>query len=199
MTAPRIDTVRKQLNAYITELANALEHIDDLHAIGWYRHASHAERERVASSSGDFALDNNGDPRARAAYEALATGILTAHRAAHDAITGAMAIFDTGLIRARRDQTADVSAPELVSALARQAKRRTTGEYGSAPTIDQPTTAAARRLLDTERLTKELEDLRNAVRKSKIRPDKSRLTPSELTAWQTATGTHDKRKKATRR
>lgn len=196
MTAPRIDVVRKQLNAYITELASALEHLDDLHAIGWYRHADQRARERVATSRHTFTLDNNGDPRARAAYEQLATGIITAHRAAHDAIVGAMEIFDTGEVRQRRDQTADINARELISALARQAKRTVTGEHHSPRTTDQPLTGQARRLLDTDRLTTELEDLRSAVRKSGIRPERSRFSPRELAAWQAASNTNGKRKRA---
>jgi hypothetical protein len=197
VTAPRIDTVRRHANAAIHAITQALEHLDDLHAIGWYRHANNTDRQRVAGGTPDWSLDNHGDPQARAAYEQLAQGLLTTHRTATDAVTGALAIFDTGTIRQRRDRTADATTPEILTALARQAKRQAAGEHHSAPLVTQPLPAGARRLLDHERLTTELEDLRSCIRKTGQRPP-DRLTPRELTAWHNATGTTRTRRKKAR-
>lgn len=201
MTAPRIDQVRKRLNAAITRLAQATEHIEDLHAIGWYRHADHSQRERVSSSTtaSDWSLDNNGDAKARAAYEHLANELIDIEARATKAIDDAMATFDTGLIRNRRDQTADASAHEVITALGRRDKRKLLGEYTSATTVAQPLPQGARQYLNAAQLLEELDALRTAVRKTRTRPDRTRFTPREATAWDNALGIDRRRRKKTKR
>lgn len=201
MTAPRIDTTRNAGHRAIHRLAAALDELTDLHTLGWYRHADVSAKQRV--NGGDptavgLDLDNHGDPRFRDAYTDLAHAIIAVDHAT-DAITDARTashdLLGPGAITTRRDTTADAPSPEVIEALARQVNRSLTGQDGSASIEPQALPANHRKLLDVERLTRELDDLRNAVRKSGIRPDRSRLTPLELAAWQTACGTNKARKR----
>lgn len=193
MTAPRIDTVRKDLHAVLHAIGTALEHLEDLHALAYDRpRAAQAQRR---SQRTDYALDTHGDPKARAAYEQLATRAPAAATALRTAITGALELFDTGQIRTRRDTTADATTPEIIDALARHHQRHANGTAGSTPTIAQPLPAGANRALDAARLQNELDTLRSAVRKAGDHPDRRRLTPLEQDAWATARGTRKSKRK----
>lgn len=194
MTAPRIDTTRNAGHRAIHRLAAALDELADLHTLGWYRHADHRAKQRV--TGGDptavgLDLDNHGDPRFRTAYEDLAHAILqvdTATDAIVDARTDAAALIGPGTVTSRRETSADATSPEVLEAMARQVNRTLTGQDGSSAIEHQPLPANSRKLLDVEQLTTELDNLRNAVRKTRIRPDRGRFTPAEVTAWQTAMG-----------
>jgi len=201
VTAPRIDTTRNAGHRAIHRLAAALDELADLHTLGWYRHADHRAKQRV--TGGDptavgIDLDNHGDPRFRTAYEDLAQAILHVE-AATDTITDARAnathLFGPGTITTRRETSADATSPEVLEALARQVNRTLTGQDGSATLEHQPLPTNSRKLLDVDRLTTELDTLRNAVRKTGLRPDRGRFTPAEITAWQTAMGTTSKGKR----
>lgn len=203
MSAPRIDAVRKATNQTITDLAQLIEHLEDLHTLAYYRHADLSAKERV--HGGDptaigIDLDNHGDPQARAAYTDLGHRLTHLHNTTTHLLEDTVNQFTTGIIATRTDRTADATATEILHALANRARRTDT------PTIvTQPLPTGGRRLLDADRLTTELDALRSAVRKvhddlrrQGRRPDKDRFTPLELTAWQTATGTAPPRRKKRR-
>jgi hypothetical protein len=194
VTADRIDTIRNSARGTIGLINLALEHLDDLRALAYDRPRAAAQQRR--SSNTDYALDTHGDPRARAAYEQLGAALLRIHQDAAAAVHTALQQFDPGLIRGRRDQTADATTPEVIASIANHQKRHANGEAGSTPTIAQPLPKGAARALDAVRLRQELDSLQSAVRKTGIRPDRSRLTPLELNAWHTAMGTTSKRKKS---
>lgn len=201
MTAPRIDTTRNAGHRAIHRLAAALDELTDLHTLGWYRHADHRAKQRV--TGGDptaigIDLDNHGDPRYRTAYEQLANAILHVEEttaAITDARATAATLFGPGKTTTRRETGADATSPEVIEAMARQINRYLTGQDGSTNVEHQPMPANHRKLLDVDRLNKELDNLRNAVRKMRVRPDRGRLTPTEVAAWQTALGTTPKGKR----
>lgn len=202
MTAPRIDQVRKRANRAIHRIAEALEHVEDLHTLGWYRHADYRARERI--TGGDptavgIDLDNNGNPDARDAYEQLGDDLIAIETRVEKAVAHAMATFDVGLIRARRDQTADATTPEVITALGRRDKRKREGEYTPTAVIDQPLPTGAGPYLTTAATLDELEHLRNAVRKTGQKADRRRFTPREQDAWNTALGTTKSRRKKARK
>ena len=195
MTAPRIDTVRRDTNQLIHRIGAALEHLDDLHAIGWYRHTNGGALDRRRGGSVDYALDTHGDPAYRAAYEHLARTLIATNITMSNAIGQALTHFTNGKMQTRRDTSADATSVEVIGALGRQAKRRATGGGTTLATVTQPMPTNARKLLQNEKLRTDLDTLRTAVRKTGGKPDRARLTPLELTAWQTAQGTLPKRKK----
>lgn len=194
MTAPRIDTLRKDLHQVIHQIGQVLEHLDDLHALANDRPRA-AQTQRVRGGTPDYSLDNHGDPHARAAYQQLADATHTTTTHLNRAITTAFETFAAGIIQARRDQSADATSTEVIASLAHQLQRHTNGQGGSVATVTQPLPRGAARALDATRLQTQLDALQSAVRKSGIRPDRSRLTPLELNAWQTATGTQPRRRK----
>lgn len=189
MTAPRIDTVRRDTNRAIHQLAEALEHLTDLHDLAYDR-AHAATAQRVAGGTTDYALDTHGDPHARNAYTHLAQALQAIADATQRALTTARTHFDHGTIDQRRDTTADATTHEIIAAIANRARHT--------PIETQPLPTAARRALDAHRLQTDLDTLRSAVRKAGRHPNRNRLTPLEDTAWQTAHGTPTRRRKKTR-
>lgn len=127
MSAPRIDTVRRQIADTIHALHSISEELDDLHSLAYDRTV--ADRgPRVHGGHTDYALDAVGLRAARDAYRHLAE--LTLDRVAdleHAArkATRLLRSGEPGRPRTRRT----ITAAEHTEALAAQARARARGDY----------------------------------------------------------------------
>lgn len=144
--APRIDTLRNQLAATtrLLELVNAGLHT--LHTLAYDRTA--ADEIRVRGGQPDYALDTNGDPRARDAYRHLARAIddtcVRLTFATHEAINILNAGGSPGL---NRQHPATVTVVEHARAIEAQARRIRNGGFNPGRTLPQPKEHAADRVL----------------------------------------------------
>lgn len=206
--AMRIDTLRNKLTATRALLDRVQAQLEDLHVLAYDRPT--AVGARVHGGDRDWALDTHGDQVARQWYRHLAhqlTGSTEDLVEVLHSITSFLAVGPSPT--ERRDRSADVTADELRAALDAQARRRDRGDYTPASTIAQPGSRRADSTLA------DLGALQGAVRKivearrlddDPVVPDRSRLTPAELGAWNRAAYGDDalpsgrrRRKKARRR
>lgn len=128
MTAPRIDTLRNQMHATTLLLTQTADLVHVLHDLAYSR-ATAVETIRVRGGQPDYALDNHGDPRARAAYRHLGRAIdhACAHlaTAAHDALR----VLNEGDIPGtNRRHPATITVTEHAQAIEAQHRRIQAGE-----------------------------------------------------------------------
>lgn len=151
MPAPRIDSMRNRLTATRTLLGNALEFIEDLHALAYDR-ATAAERQTVRGGERDWALDTHGDPRARRAYTALAEAASSAcSNLAIAADDASRILTEGGQVDTTRGRGTPIPTEDLAQQLALQARRAARGDYTPVRTRPQPAADDAARVLDRVR------------------------------------------------
>lgn len=183
-TPPRIEVIRSRLKAAIAMLELVGGHLDTLRDLAYDR-ARAAERVRVNGGDPDYALDTNGDPRARQLYQQAAWEVLDLIEdgtvIAHDLVK----FMNAGEQAARRRTAVDATPDQVVAALEAQRRRIARGE-SQAPTEEQPKPKGP----TPAELEQELTALRRAVAKIHgprlTKADRNRLTPLEVKAWEKA-------------
>lgn len=197
-SAPQLRVVRRKIAAARELLALVDQHIETVHALAYDRKMA-ADRLAVEGGPHDYALDTNGDPRARELYTqaALQTTdlieLLTIP--AHAIVRFMKGDTRTPGTTTRRPTAATCTADEVAEAIARQQLRIANGE-SEPPTEPQPQ-VKARTLVE---ITTELTNLRHAVAKTHPRltkAERGRLTTLEQVAWRTAAASKDKPKGST--
>ena len=158
MTAPRIDSVRRDINDAITSLRFLADNLEDVHALAYNRHRA-AQEAKVRGGTRDYALDTHGDPEARRLYTDTAR---IAEKIIDEAIgmaTDVRSWLTEGKGGSRKDATADCSTDEIIAALDARRRRKARGEYEPSLIAQQPVVVAS---MDWKT---ECEVLRTAVRK----------------------------------
>lgn len=181
---PRIEVIHRRLKAAIAMLELVGTHLDTLRDLAYDRSKA-AERVRVRGGDPDYALDTNGDPRARELYQQAAWEILDLIEdgtvVAHDLVKW----MSTGEQAPRRRTAVDASPEDIVIAIEAQDRRLARGE-GTPPTEAQPKPKGPTQA----ELEQELSALRRAVAKLHgprlTRADRNRLTTLEAKAWEKA-------------
>lgn len=135
-TAVRIDTVRNQLGAIRTLLDDMRLEIDDLDAIAWERHRN-SDDPKVRGGSRDYALDNNGNPTARAALDILKHAITRTCQDLAVALNEASYVLRDGDNPGNTSRTL-ITHAELADALAARTRRIEQGTATSHRRLPQP-------------------------------------------------------------
>jgi hypothetical protein len=160
---PRVDSLRNRVSATATLLGLAGDVLEDLHGLAYER--PRAAAEKVRGGQADYALDNHGDPLARAVYRNLSIVTVEAavlvSLAAHDAVRS----FKDG--HRGRNPRGEVDGVELGEALVKQADRVLAGEYTPARQVHQPDIDRALRaaVQDNKSKDRELTVLRRRLAK----------------------------------
>lgn len=159
MSAPRIDTLLRTIESVQTLLDELRPHLVDVHELAYDR--AHAAAEaKVSGGSRDYALDTNGDQRARDVYIDVAARLVGLGRAAESDLKALKRFLNQDDSRPlRRDGSADVTALEHRSARHSRLQRLARGERHPIPLVSQP-----ERPLHVDPVV-ELEQLRGAVRR----------------------------------
>jgi hypothetical protein len=161
----RIDTLRNQLGATATLLTTTSPLLTELHALAYERHRG-PQGETVRGGARDYALDNHGNPDARAAYQALGETI------DHTCTTLALALHDAskplreGGNRGNQSRRL-ISVGDLGIALAAQARRIGRGE-GLAPHLPQPERDQAMKIMEQRAVKAERERDRAVTKLRKL-------------------------------
>lgn len=171
MTAPRIDTIRREINDAQTVLGYLAANLEDLHALAYEKHHA-GQAERTRGGQRDYALDNHGDPKARALYETIAKAIIglvsgqtLPARKEWSRLDGLVQLEQQTrgfLTHGKNDPTkiaAVTQADEVVRQIVARRRRIARGEYEPKPIAVQPVVAPS---MDWQT---ECEVLRAAVRK----------------------------------
>lgn len=180
---PRIDSIRNSITTTTTLLARARTVLDDLYVLAYDRPAA-ALAERSSGGSRDYALDTHGDPIARNRLNDLKRALDSATTTVGYACTEAIAHLNPPAELNLRPIARTATALDVHDAHDARQRRITRGEYtpSPSPVIEEPKP-------DIE--GPDARSLSQVVRKmylQGLRPDRSRLTPSELDAWKAATG-----------
>jgi hypothetical protein len=173
----RIDTVRSRLVGTQALLELVAAQLEDLHVLAYDRQTA-ARELAVTGGSRDWALDTNGDPRARDAYRQLNIAAMGACTKLAEAANTAVRLLtegDPGEPRPRTRRT--IRLHELASAVDAQARRIARGDYTPVANRPQPATSAIDGLVD--RLARDLEQAnaradRLAQRLERYEPTKPR-------------------------
>lgn len=118
---PRIDTIHNRITAAVKVVAMAEEEIDDLHILAYERHTARRELA-VAGGQPDYALDTNGDMRARDAYRQLGLATLDALEILEQAATDTIRVLRDGQ-RSQRRSRRMINLEELAAAIEARARR----------------------------------------------------------------------------
>ncbi len=124
---PRIDTMRRRLQATIDLLMTVSEELEDLNVLAYDRRAA-ADDIKVSGGERDYALDTNGDPRARDAYRQLSMAQADMFDIAAEATHDVLTVLRSGERSAPRGPRL-IRALELAEAIGLQAKRAAAGDY----------------------------------------------------------------------
>lgn len=160
MSAPRIDTFRRTLDAVVQRLEEIRPEIEDIHDLAYNR--ARAQYEKV--SGGDptavgIDLDNHGDKRARDLYTNVAARLVGLGRALEDDLKALRRHLNQQEDRPRRYNGSVVTAAEFDGALHAKGQRQDRGERSPHRVVAQP---ERRHSIDPN---VELEQLRGAVRR----------------------------------
>jgi hypothetical protein len=185
-SAPQLRVVTREVKAAQAMLGLVLDHLGVVHELAYDR-VKAADRLKVMGGTHDYALDTNGDPKARELYTQVAYETEDLIRllavAAHELVAFMKTPEPAGLHRRRR--VGDECAPaDVVVALEARERRIARGE-GTAPLVSQPTVKTP----TLAEVTAELKHLRAAVAKTHPRltnAERGRLTTIEQLAWRTA-------------
>lgn len=164
MSAPRIDTFRRTMDAVVERLAELRPDIEDIHELA-YNRTKAAAYDRVSGGSPDFALDTHGDMKARDLYIDLAAQLIGFGRGVERASKKLRTHLNQQSSAIRRDGSADVTAEEFTQARYAQARRIGRGEQHAHAVVAQ---AERRHFIDP---VAELEHLRTAFRRLAARLD----------------------------
>lgn len=138
-SVPQVRTVRTRVAAAKELVGLVAERLETVHELAYDRtKAASAQQERVRGGARDYALDTNGDPRARELYRATALELVQLLEvlsiAAHELVT----FTRSGEIDTVAGRRARAVAPdEILAALAAAERRAARGE-GARPSEDQP-------------------------------------------------------------
>lgn len=160
MSAPRIDSVRRDRADAVTLLGYLADNLEDLHELAYTRRRSGAT-ERINGGDHDFALDNHGNPKAREHYETTARLIVRIADdviAQHKDVRAFLTSHDEDG-RRQRSLAGNATADEVIDALTARRRRVLRGEYEPHRIAQQPTVVPS---MDWRT---ECEALRSAVRK----------------------------------
>jgi hypothetical protein len=164
MSAPRIDTFRRTMDAVVERLAELRPDIEDVHDLA-YNRTKAAAYDRVNGGDRDYALDTHGDMIARDLYIDVAAQLVGLGRGVERAAKKLRAHLNQQSSAIRRDGSADVTAAEFTQARYAQARRIDRGEQHAHAVVAQ---AERRHFIDP---VAELEQLRTAVRRLSARMD----------------------------
>lgn len=158
----RIDTVRNRVSGLAELAQKILEELDELHHLAYDR--DHARAERVAGGQPDYALDNHGDPAARAALAGLSDASIRAARQFEIQADIAIELLRRGPSPERKRRS-EITAVELAVAILARARRIERGDFSPARRTPQLGQLAALEGLkrDNERLTRELAEAKSEV------------------------------------
>lgn len=198
MSAPRIDTFRRTIDAVVERLLELRADVGDVHSLAYDRHRA-GEAIKVSGGSHDYALDEHGDINARELYIDVAAKTIGLARNTEKALTKLRRYLNRDGHGGRRDGSADATQAEIVEALAARQRRTQRGEYTPHPVVAQqvkiPTSmieaqgeldllrSAVHKVMD--RAQREHDDCLHADgrRKRSRIVNKDILTPKEREAW----------------
>lgn len=160
MSAPRIDTVRREVKDAIDLLGYLAANLEDLHELAYTRRRS-GTTDRVRGGDRDYALDNHGNPKARELYDKVARLVLDMADDVVDLQRDVRAFLTSHdeTDRPIRSLAASVSADEVVDAMRARRRRVARGEYEPHPIAKQT------QVIPSMDWRTECEVLRSAVRK----------------------------------
>lgn len=160
MSAPRIDTVRREVKDARELLDYLAANLEDLHEIAYTRRRS-GSTDRVRGGEKDHALDNHGNPKARELYEATARLVLGLVDDVVDMQKDVRAFLTShdDKNRPAKSLAGNASADEVVDAMQARRRRVARGEYEPHPIAQQPV------VVPSMNWRQECEVLRSAVRK----------------------------------
>lgn len=150
----RIDTLHRELHGTRGLLLLIEQQLDELHAMSYERHVKPGKpNTRVQSSVRDYALDDHGDPVARAAYRDLTTAVRDACSDLAIALHTASSALKQGK-DTRGSGRKRITEAEHCDALAAAARRVARGE-ATIQTVTQPAYARALHLMEKRALKAE--------------------------------------------
>lgn len=158
MTAPRIDTYRRETDDAISLLRWLSGQIADLHDLAYIRH-SRGSGEKVRGGSRDYALDTHGDPRARNLYEDAAKQVIHLVDELIEVEKDIRSYLTAEGSNSTGDPKAATTTDEVIRQIKARRRRMARGEYEPKPIAQQPVVIAS---VDWQT---EVEALRSAVRK----------------------------------
>jgi hypothetical protein len=180
---PRIDSIRNSITTTTTLLAQTRTILDDLYVLAYDRPKA-ALAERSSGGARDYALDTHGDPIARNRLNDLKRALDAATIAVDYACNEAIAHLNPPSEPNPRTIARTATALDVHDAHDARQRRITRGEYTPSPS---PATEQPKPDIEGP----DARSLSQVVRKMHLqglRPDRSRLTPTELDAWKAATG-----------
>lgn len=161
MSAPRIDTVRREVKDATALLGYLAANLEDLHELAYTRRRS-GSTDRVRGGDRDYALDNHGNPDARELYEdtakmvlRLADDVVDMHKEVRAWLTS----HDEKWNRSSKSLAGNASADEVIDSMRSRRRRIARGEYEPNPIAAQPV------VLPSMDWRQECEVLRSACRK----------------------------------
>lgn len=181
---PDVRTMRRRLAATRELLTLVGDHLELLHDLAHDRTRA-AERLRVLGGDRDYALDNHGDPKARALYQQLCWEVLDMIDDGSIAANEIIVWAKTGQPASRRRRASDAAPEDVIAAIEARDRRVARGE-GAAPVELQPLPKGP----TSAELLAEVSSLRGAI--AKLHPtrlaktERSRLTTLEAAAWERA-------------
>lgn len=161
----RIDTLRNQLGATAELLTVTSPLLTELHFLAYERHRGQQD-ETVRGGTRDYALDNHGNPDARAAYQALGEAVDTACTNLALALHDSVKPLRQGGNRGNQSRRL-ISVGDLGVALAAQARRISRGE-GLPPHLVQPERDQAMKIMEQRAVKAEKERDRAVARVRKL-------------------------------
>lgn len=189
---PQLRVFQARLKATTTLLTVAGERLGHLHELAYDRTKA-AERVPVRGGSRDYALDTNGDPKARELYRQVMLELLTVMEfctlASHDMVK----FIQGGEVTHRRLQGSATNR-EVLDALAYGQRRAERGERDT-PVEDQPTVSGPLSVGDAVERMKRLQDVVAKIQPSLSLQEREALVPLEVTAHQRAVDAHELRER----
>lgn len=175
----RIDTLRNRTNATVALLELLIAQADELHAMAYERAGHRGETERVKGGSRDYALDNHGDPKARAALRSLNQVTIAMAEMATTASHDALRLLTEGHPPTTGPRTAQAS--ELGEAIMAQARRILAGDFVPWRGMPQPGVDTALRAAeqDNARLTRQVAKLEKRVTKGATLAEQEAITEAK--------------------
>lgn len=199
MSAPRIDTFRRTIDAVIVRLSEFRAEVGDLHDLAHDRHRA-GNDAKVRGGSRDYALDTHGDPRARQLYIDVAARTIGLARAVEADLKAVGRYLDAG--DRSNARTKDAEDDEVIDAVNAARRRRLRGETSHHLRVAQPpiqsqvdwrqecealrraTAKVTTRFAEMHADCEQVEDGKR--RKLRRRYDLSVLSPRERDAWDRA-------------
>ena len=137
-TAPRIDTLRKQLANARDRLTDAGRILEALHDLAYDRPTASERLGVTVSEPEGYSLDSHGDPRARAAYAALGREVDAACAQIIGAVRNAANLINAGDEKGEnRRSPVSIEVVEHLEAIDAQARRGRRGEFNPGRTMAQ--------------------------------------------------------------